>query len=140
MLAFKKFQLLPDGDKIDGGSLQYNADTDTGIITYAYDISGHLFHVVPLHFSGSGNYKVDPKLLVSANHKVGDSFQLGPISMTIKSIVGGKAVCDASMNSGDVVQTGQVVFDVSGQFIQLLQLNVGGTVKGFSVHETVVPS
>lgn len=130
LLAFKKIIVIPH-DNITGGNFQYNLDTDTGDVSYTYDIEGSIFFV-PISYKGQGSVKVDPKLLVSANLKIGQEIVFGIFSLTVKSVSNGKATCDIKVVNSDISESGEALLDVSGQFVDLLTISANGTVKGFN--------
>ena len=137
MLLFQKFSVMPKG-YVQGGSLQYSADTDTGVITYSYNITAKMFFFSK-NFTGSGTTKTDPKQFLSSNIKVGENLVIGPITIKVNSIAKEKATCKLTVENEQIHEAGELVLDLSKQHISILSVNEAGTVAGFEINLTVLP-
>lgn len=127
MLLYQKLMVLPEGN-IQTSSVSYTADTITGAITYQYDLHAKV-GPMPIAQAGSGVTSFDPSKFLSANLKVGDKLEIGPVSAIVSSIVDGRATCSVTLKTANVTESGIIVVDVTGPFLKILSIHGTGQAK-----------
>lgn len=125
LLNFKKLVIKPNAH-INGGFLSYNADDQTGVITYQGELDAVIGISKALPFSGTT--KVDPSELLSANIKVGQTLNLPGFNLKIVSIDAAKATADVSYENGGIVAKGSAIIDLSEKTISIKSIHATGTV------------
>lgn len=103
-------QFKVTGDYDAQGSASYLYDPLAGQLNWNVDASAYGY---PL--KQNGVFKLDKKIASSANVKVGEKLNFGPLSLVVVSIANKIAQCQMSMDD----DTGQAQFDLSGEYIVL---------------------
>lgn len=128
-LIFKKLNIRPDGNLVNGGSASYTLDPLTGHVTYSALLIAH--YLFSNHnFNSNGVYSVDPKMLKSADVKEGQVLQFGKVSITVQKIENKMAQCLVVVPDPKI--EGNAIVSLIGDIIELKSISATGSIYGMS--------
>jgi len=140
MILAQNFSVKPQG-YLQGGTVSYSIDTLSGIVQYQYDITAKLVFFTK-EFKDSGFSRCDPKQLLSASIVEGEVLNIGPVAAKIVRVdkVANQATCQLTIESDQVHEAGQVIFDLSNQYVKIIDVKEVGKVVGFEVDLELIPA
>lgn len=118
------FSVVPQG-LIEGGQVDFSADEKTGMIDFEETIIAGIGPFTQTD-SHSGEFKLDPSLLLSENIKPGMKWTVGVVTIYIVD----KTKATVSVNSPDMQMSGEAELDLSDRYIFINGVILKGTAKG----------
>lgn len=133
-MSIKNFKIIPSG-RVTGGQANYEFDQDQGLIKYQAEISAKV-GFIPMHKSASGEYSIDPELLLSVNIVEGRKIEIGECLLEVLKVR--NTIADVSIKVGDTIEgTGRI--DTSEQYVVLVGLEVKARVMKMEFDLTLEP-
>jgi hypothetical protein len=140
MMITKNYKLLPAGH-IAGGTLDYTLDTTSGLVVWSAVASLQVWGIRVYTFSQQNQkMTIDVNQLLTSGFKVGQILSFGPVMVQVLSIVAGKtamAKVTVADNADSVNTVGVATFDMSGEYVSLVEIEETGSAKGFGVNVTI---
>lgn len=132
MIQSETFAVSKEG-LIDGGTITYTADTDTGLVTLAGEVDAGPFSIIKEHLP-AGPYPFTASQLLSADFAtVGATPAVGPASFKVTQIQQTVATVQITGVTGQQV-SGSAVLDISAEYVKMIGANITATVAGHTVN------
>lgn len=127
MLA-QVLNIVPHG-VVESGQIMLEIDETTGLISFSDSITVG-FSIFSQVKNGTGEFKIDPKMLLSANVKPGVSISVQNVTIEVPA---NSSEGTVAYSNGDDHLDGTVDLDLTGEYIVVDHLNLSGVVSGVTV-------
>lgn len=118
------FSVVPQG-LIEGGQVDFSADEKTGMIDFEETIIAGIGPFTQTDHN-TGEFKLEPSLLLSENIKPGMKWTVGVVTIYIVD----KTKATVSVNAPDMQMSGEAALDLSNEFIFINGVILKGNAKG----------